>query len=91
MQEKIGHECAALAGEMDSEEGAVILRGRHEEALKEARGSLERAIESLQKRMSYEFAALDLRGAIDHLGEILGITAPDEVLHQIFKDFCIGK
>jgi tRNA modification GTPase len=91
LQEKMAHECAVLAGENDSEEGAVILRGRHEEALKEARGALERAIESLQKGMSYEFPALDLRGAIDHLGEILGITAPDEVLHQIFKDFCIGK
>jgi len=73
------------------EEAAVVVRGRHENLLKAAKNSLLRACDSLKNNMSAEFIALDLKGAVDELGEILGICAPEEVLDRIFKDFCIGK
>ncbi len=41
--------------------------------------------------MSWEFLALDLRAALDAIGEITGATVTEDILGQIFKDFCIGK
>lgn len=38
-----------------------------------------------------EFLALDLREALQALGEITGETTPDDVLDIIFSTFCIGK
>jgi tRNA modification GTPase len=74
-----------------SGDASVVIRGRHEDHLKAAQKSLLQALESFRRKMSHEFVALDLKGATDALGEILGISAPDEVLDRIFKEFCIGK
>jgi tRNA modification GTPase len=38
-----------------------------------------------------ELAALDIRGALSALGEIAGETATEQILDQVFRDFCIGK
>lgn len=75
----------------DLEEGVVVTRARHEEALRNGAEALKRALEAMEKKVSCEFVAIDLREAMDALGEILGISAPDEVLDRIFKEFCIGK
>ena len=50
-----------------------------------------KAEEALISGMSQEFVALDLRGATDCLGEIMGKIASDDILNQIFSNFCIGK
>ncbi|MBI1820204.1 MAG: tRNA uridine-5-carboxymethylaminomethyl(34) synthesis GTPase MnmE [Nitrospirae bacterium] len=87
----ISEACLQLTRWTGSEAGAVVIRRRHEQALREAKASLLHSLDSLKGNMSPEFVALDLKGAIDHLGKIVGITTPDDVLNQIFKDFCIGK
>jgi tRNA modification GTPase len=38
-----------------------------------------------------EFMAFELREALFHLGDITGETCPEEILHDIFSRFCIGK
>ncbi len=38
-----------------------------------------------------EFLSVELREAIDAIGEILGITTPEDILNNIFSNFCIGK
>jgi tRNA modification GTPase len=40
---------------------------------------------------SPEFLSIDLREALDALGEIIGQTTPEDVLDRIFAEFCIGK
>jgi tRNA modification GTPase len=46
---------------------------------------------TLKGNLSGEFIAVDLRAALNYLGEIIGITTPDDVLNNIFSRFCIGK
>jgi tRNA modification GTPase len=60
--------------------------------------ALERAIESLRHAQEaalscdpVDLLSIDLRGALDSMGEITGETAPNELLHAIFSRFCIGK
>ncbi len=75
----------------ESGEGVVITHVRHQGALERAAASLEDALVSVQRGIEPEFVAVDLRGASDALGEIVGTITSDEVLNEIFSEFCIGK
>ncbi len=78
-------------GEVPSPETILVTKARHKEALLRAREGLEEAITGLERQLSPEFIASDLRSALKSLGEIGGETASEEVLEQIFSQFCIGK
>jgi tRNA modification GTPase len=76
---------------MGQGEGAVLTRARHRAAVFKARASLARAWESAQRGLGHELVALDLREALDALGEVLGKTRADDILARIFAEFCVGK
>ena len=69
----------------------LVTRLRHRASLDRARGSLEEAGRSLQQGEAGECVALDLRAALDALGEITGAVSTEDILDRIFQDFCIGK
>lgn len=75
-----------------SEDQFVVTNLRHYEALVRAKDSLQRVIDGLQTGIPNDLLAEDLRQTLTHLAEITGgqITT-DEVLANIFKNFCIGK
>ncbi|RMF55563.1 MAG: tRNA uridine-5-carboxymethylaminomethyl(34) synthesis GTPase MnmE [Calditrichaeota bacterium] len=75
---------------MESEE-VVVTSARHFEALNKTIESLQHARDSVLARATEEIIAVDLRLALDHLGEITGETTPEDVLNHIFANFCIGK
>jgi tRNA modification GTPase len=70
---------------------AMITNMRHKLALEKAQKNIQAAKESLVGGMSPEFAAFDLREALDNLDEITGKKINDEILDKIFSSFCIGK
>ena len=70
---------------------AVAINARHQACLQRARESLLLAREALQTGASPEFAALDLRGALDAVGSVVGQVDTEEILGRIFSTFCIGK
>ncbi len=74
-----------------NEAGVIISSLRHFEALQYAGKSLERVLEGLSAGISEEFIAQDIREALHHLGEITGEVSSDEILGNIFRNFCIGK
>lgn len=69
----------------------IITNVRHYDALRRAKSDLDCAIESLGQQQSPEFVALDLRGCLDQLGEIVGKTTNEDILGRIFSQFCVGK
>lgn len=79
------------APKTDGEE-ILVTNMRHYEALSAALQDITRAIESLELNLSGDLVSEDLRQCLSHLADILGteITS-DEVLGNIFKNFCIGK
>ena len=83
----------ALRGRSASMLNAVSLtQARHEEAMRRAEELVGHVEATLQAgKLSAEFLSGDLRGALDALGEIVGATPRDEVIHAIFAKFCIGK
>jgi tRNA modification GTPase len=71
--------------------GVAVTNVRHKEAMEKARAHLELAHESLQSGETGEFVSLDMRIAIDFLGEVIGVVTSEEILNNIFGKFCIGK
>jgi len=68
-----------------------INRLRHKINLEKSLAGIKEAAKSLEAGMPSEFIALDLKVALDALGEIIGETTSEEILDQIFAEFCIGK
>jgi tRNA modification GTPase len=78
-------------GEADWGEHAVAINTRHRDCLRRADESLETAAVLLESGAAPELAALELRGALEALGEISGKIDTEEILGAIFSRFCIGK
>ena len=81
----------ALGAGLPGVEDVVIAHARHVQALEKVGQALDQTLASLSKGLSQEFVAMDLRGALDALGEITGETSADEILNHVFASFCIGK
>ena len=75
-----------------TENDIIVTNARHYDALVRAHDSIHRVIDGLQIQLSGDLLSEDLRQALDTLAEITGgqIT-PNEVLGNIFKNFCVGK
>ncbi len=73
-------------------EHAVAINARHQASLALARTALLAALELLDDEAAdAELAAIDLREALDALGEIPGRVDTEDLLGVIFSSFCIGK
>ena len=75
-----------------SDADIIVTNARHHEALCRAQAHLQRVIDGLHQEVSGDLLSEDLRLTLDTLAEITGgqIT-PNEVLGNIFKNFCVGK
>ena len=75
-----------------NENDTIVTNLRHYEALTKSHLALSRAIKSINEEVPNDLIAQDLRECLHYLGEITGgeITS-DEVLQNIFRNFCIGK
>ena len=80
------------SGAANTDENDVIITNvRHFEALDKALSALHRASSGLAASLPGDLLAQDIREALHYLGEITGDITNDEVLENIFKNFCIGK
>ncbi len=75
----------------EDREGIIVTNIRHKLALDKASASLSRAIEVLKSNQPLEILSVELREALDSIGEITGAVATEDILNRIFSDFCIGK
>jgi len=75
-----------------SDTDVIVTNARHYDALVRAQQSIQRVIDGLEQQLSGDLLSEDLRLALEQLSEITGgqIT-PNEVLENIFKNFCVGK
>lgn len=81
-----------FAGTSVVDDNAVIVTNvRHYEALEKALASIKRVADGLETEIPGDLLAQDIREALYYLGEITGEISNDELLGNIFKNFCIGK
>jgi tRNA modification GTPase len=79
------------AGKIEAGMLQVMINSRHQEALGRARVATLRTLDALRADATLELVALDLRIAVNAVGEIVGKTATEDLLDSIFSQFCIGK
>lgn len=72
-------------------DGVYVQNARQEQLLREALASLNDAGAAAENMLPYDCIVIDVRNAIDLLGEITGDTVQDEIINEIFSRFCIGK
>src|SRR5205814_6114891 len=77
------------AGEIGAEMLQVMINSRHQEALKRARSASQRTLEGLRSDLTLELVAMELRIAVNAVGEIVGKTTTEDFLDSIFSQFCI--
>ena len=75
----------AVAGDV------LVSSARHRDALRRAAEHLAAAATTLNDGLPLDFVSVDLRAALESLGEITGETATADLLDRIFAEFCIGK
>ena len=79
------------SGEIKAEMLEVMINSRHQDALNRAREATERTLDALRSGQTLDLVALDLRIAVNAIGEIVGKTTTEDLLDMIFSQFCIGK
>jgi tRNA modification GTPase len=79
------------AGKNPREDLPAMINARHQEALQRAQGATAKALEAMEGNLTLELVAMDLRMAVNAVGEIVGRTATEDLLDTIFSQFCIGK
>ncbi len=80
----------ALSGRL-GKNAIVISNSRHYDALLKALAEIEKVIGGLEMEIPGDLLAIDIRQALYHLGEITGSVTTDDLLGNIFSNFCIGK
>lgn len=78
-------------GEPDLPESVLLYERRHRDTLVRALGYLGQFQEQLAQAAPVELLALELRSALDAVGEVTGETVTNDILEKIFSRFCIGK
>ena len=76
---------------LDGRDFTVLSQARHRDALDRARARLLSFLDGFAAAMPLEIVSLELRDALNALGEVTGETTTDDILNQIFASFCIGK
>jgi len=69
----------------------IVTNNRHYDALLKALEAIQKVKEGMDIELSSDLMAIDIREALFHLGEITGSVSTDDLLGNIFSNFCIGK
>jgi len=80
-----------MGGAVELADVRVAINARHQAALQNARQLLEMGRRSLEEGKSPEFISIELRAALDAVGEVIGKLDTEDLLGRIFSEFCIGK
>lgn len=88
---KVKDYISKIAKESISRINDILVNERQYNLLKQINYDLENAKKSIQNKYQNEFIAIDIRNAIKKLGELTGEIYNEEILNQIFSNFCIGK
>lgn len=82
---------AVQTGTIQAADLELAINQRQAAALTQAKVALEQVQETISQQLPLDFWTIDLRGAIQALGEITGEEVTESVLDRIFSRFCIGK
>ncbi|HDI6800123.1 TPA: tRNA uridine-5-carboxymethylaminomethyl(34) synthesis GTPase MnmE [Staphylococcus aureus] len=80
-----------FGGEVQNQDMTYVSNSRHISLLKQARQTIQDAIDAAESGAPMDMVQIDLTRTWEILGEIIGETASDELIDQLFSQFCLGK
>jgi tRNA modification GTPase len=80
-----------LGGELSLQNSHIAISARHQSCLGEAERAVAKASEGITQNQLPELIAVDLRTALDGVGDVVGKHDTEDLLGKIFSQFCIGK
>ena len=80
-----------FGGEVQNQDMTYVSNSRHISLLKQARQTIEDEIDAAESGVPMDMVQIDLTRTWEILGEIIGETASDELIDQLFSQFCLGK
>ena len=78
-------------GQLEFNDEIYITNMRHKTALMNAKESLEQVVISIENQMPEDFYSIDLMNAYEELGFIIGESLEEDLVNEIFREFCMGK
>ncbi len=81
----------ALTNSIEAKEGVIITNLRHKASIDRAEEALRKGFDLLHTENPLEIVAIELRSALNSIGEVIGTVTTEDILQKIFSDFCIGK
>lgn len=80
-----------FSGDIESNDLTYVSNVRHIQLLKQANSALEDAMDGIELGMPLDMVQIDVTRTWEILGEIIGDTASDGLINQLFSQFCLGK
>lgn len=80
-----------FGGKVQNQDMTYVSNSRHISLLKQARQSIQDAIDAAESGIPMDMVQIDLTRTWEILGEIIGESASDELIDQLFSQFCLGK
>ncbi len=80
-----------LGSQRPARTGWLTINARQEAALQRADEALGNALTAMEAKQPPELISIDLRAALNEIGQIVGLATNEDILDQLFKNFCIGK
>ena len=80
-----------FGGDVQNQDMTYVSNSRHISLLKQARQSIQDAIDAAESGIPMDMVQIDLTRTWEILGEIIGESASDELIDQLFSQFCLGK
>ena len=78
-------------GEIETENTSIITNIRHKQAIKNAKDSINQAIEVINNKMPVDITAIYFKQAVEEINKITGENVIDDIINEIFSKFCLGK
>ncbi|EIE3652146.1 tRNA uridine-5-carboxymethylaminomethyl(34) synthesis GTPase MnmE [Staphylococcus pseudintermedius] len=80
-----------FGGEVQSQDMTYVSNSRHISLLKQAKNAIQDAIDAAEMGVPMDMVQIDLTRTWEFLGEIIGESASEELIDQLFSQFCLGK
>ncbi|HHW31330.1 MAG TPA: tRNA uridine-5-carboxymethylaminomethyl(34) synthesis GTPase MnmE [Clostridiaceae bacterium] len=80
-----------VGGEINYSNEIIITNIRHKNLMEKAKICMKEALDGCRSGLPLDIISIDISRGADYLGQITGETVSEDVLHEIFSRFCLGK
>lgn len=77
--------------DISSDNNVIITNERHKNQIRKARNSVRHAISAINDNLPVDISSIYIKQALEDLGEITGKNVSEDIINEIFKNFCLGK